>query len=379
MHRKHVLRLTVAVASLLAALAAGGPTETAAIPRPVLTTSQVLKDLRFDDSRLAWVQSGPSPLCSDGNTVYRYSFVTGTSTRLTSPWCDTGSSGYFGRLVLAGKRLYWAQSSGGNLERTWSLWTTVDPGSTTRLIQRAVNCGVECSCLPDLGTDLGPTTGAATTFVFSSHDLTASPTCVPASGEQGLVTASRLTRVTAGPSGLQAADVPGVPGAPALTRTLAYAAGRVALVPLANGESPSRVAGHVEIHDAGSGALVSQFSPTGSIEAIALSRSAVVVLIQGTDGKTRIEHRSVATGALEGSWPVRTAIFPSLDIHGPRVVYRIGTEIRVLRVDTGGSRLLHRVTRPTFFTIGDVQIEGNRVVWRVRTQGRSTVYELILP
>jgi hypothetical protein len=60
-------------------------------------------------------------------------------------------------------------------------------------------------------------------------------------------------------------------------------------------------------------------------------------------------------------------------------VYRVGTEIRVLRMDTGGSRLLHRVTGPTFFTIGDVQIEGNRVVWPVRTQGRSTVYELILP
>ena len=127
------------------------------------------------------------------------------------------------------------------------------------------------------------------------------------------------------------------------------------------------------------GALVSQFSPTGSIKALVLSQSAVVVLVRGTNGVSRIEHRSVATGALEASWPVRNAIFPGLDIHGARIVYRIAAEIRVLRVDTGRSRLLHRVTSPTFFTIGDVQIEGNRVVWRVRTQGRSTVYQLILP
>lgn len=379
MQRKRLLRLTLAVA-LLAALAAGSPAGAAATARPVLTTAQFLDDLRFDDSRLAWVQSGPSSVCSEGNAVYRYSFVTGARTRLTNPWCTITSTGYFGRLVLAGKRVYWAQSQGGNLERTWSLWTTADPGRKTRLIQGAVDCGAECSCLPNLGTDLGPTAGAGTTFLFSSHDLTASPTCAPASGDQGIVTASRLTRVSPGPSGLEMADVPGVPGAPVYTlRTLAYAAGRVALVPLENGESPFHAAGRVEIHDVETGALVSQFSPTGSIEAIALSQSAVVVLLRATNGESRIEHRSVSTGALQASWPVRAAIFPALDIHGPRIVYRIGAEIRVLRVDTGRSRLLHRVTSPTFFTIGDVQIEGNRVVWRVRTQGRSTVYQLILP
>jgi hypothetical protein len=60
-------------------------------------------------------------------------------------------------------------------------------------------------------------------------------------------------------------------------------------------------------------------------------------------------------------------------------VYRIAAEIRVLRTDMGRSRLLHRVTASAPFTIGDVQIEGNRVLWRVRTQGRTTVYQLILP
>jgi hypothetical protein len=64
-------------------------------------------------------------------------------------------------------------------------------------------------------------------------------------------------------------------------------------------------------------------------------QSAVVVLLRATDGESRIEHRSVSTGALRG--------------------------------------LLARAGR------GDVQIEGNRVVWHVRPQGRTTVYQLILP
>jgi len=386
MQRNRLLRLTLA-AAFLVAVGAGSPADAAA-PRPVLTTSQVIKELRFDDSRLAWVQTGRVSVCGgadgvDGTTLYRYSFATRTTTRLTNPWCEVTATGYLGRLALAGKRVYWAQAVGGRSEQTWSLWTSADPRIKTRLIERSVFCGAECLCRPNLGTDLGPTAGASTTFLFSSHDLTASPTCTPFSGEMGLVTASRLTRVSAGRSGLQMAEVPGASGAPLagvpFSRTLAHAAGRVALVPLENGESPFHVADRVEIRDVATGALLSQFSSAGAIKALALSQSAAVVLVRGTSGETRIERRSIATGALEASWPVRSTIFPGLDVHGPRIVYRIGAEIRVLSMDTGRSRLLHRVTASAVFTIRDVQIEGNRVVWDVRTPGRSTVYELILP
>jgi hypothetical protein len=64
---------------------------------------------------------------------------------------------------------------------------------------------------------------------------------------------------------------------------------------------------------------------------------------------------------------------------GQRIVYRVGTEIRVLRIDTGGSRVLHRAQGSSAFTVGPPQIEGNRVVWFVRSQGHTRVYELILP
>jgi hypothetical protein len=367
---------------LLLLLMAGGPPTSDAAVRPVLTTSRALEELSFDGSRLAWVQPGPHPFCASDSAfaVHRYSFVTRRATRLIRPRCINSSTGYFGRLVLAGARTYWAQSQGGNSSRTWSIWTAVAPGQSTKLIERAVDCGAACSCSPpSLGTDLGPTEGAATTFLFSNQDMAPSPSCSPG-GDEGIVTASRITRVIAGPSGLVMEDVPGAPGASIVGRpTLAYAAGRVAIVPLENGQPPNHEAGRVEIRDVGTGALVSQFSPAGSIRAVTLARSLAAVLVRGTNGKSRIERYSIATGALASSSPVRSGVFPSLDIHGPRIVYRVGPEIRLLRVDTGRSRLLHRVSGTSSFTIGDVQIEGNRVVWYVRSEGRTRIFDLILP
>jgi hypothetical protein len=376
--RKSAGQAMLALIAFLLLLAAGGPTASDAAVSQVLTTSLPITELSFDDSRLAWVQSGPSPICgfNDSFTVYRYSFVTRRARRLSNPRCILSSTGYFGRLVLAGARTYWAQSEGGNSERTWSIWTAAAPGQTTRLIGRAVNCGTACSCAPpNLGTDLGGTAGAATTFLFSTRDMAPSPSCQPG-GDSGIVTASRVTRVTAGPSGLAMADVPGAPGS--VASILAYAVGRVAVVPLENGESPNHDPGRVEIRDVASGALVSQFAPTASVQDVALSRSVAAVLVTG-GGTARIETYDIQTGALLDSWTPRSSISPSLDIAGTRIVYRVGSEIRILRIDTGGSRLLHRVQGSSFFRIGSPQIEGKRVVWYVRSQGHTRIYQLILP
>jgi hypothetical protein len=366
---------TFSIVALLLAILAGSPLQADAAARLVVTTPSLITELSFDDSRLAWVQGGRSSVCgsNDSFTVYRYSFATRSATRLVNPRCIFTSTGYFGRLVLAGARAYWAQSQGGNTERTWSIWTTAAPGQATKLIARFVACGDACSCLPPAaGTDLGGTDGAGSTFLFSSHDRAPSPTCP----DEGIVTASRLTRVTAGPSGLVMADVPAAPGSAG--STMAYAAGRVAIVPLENGESPNHDPGRVEIRDVASGALVSQFMPAAPVRALALSQSVAAVLTKA-GGSARIEAYDVQTGALLDSWTPRNAIFPSLDIAGQRIVYRVGTEIRVLRIDTGGSRVLHRAQGSSAFTVGPPQIEGNRVVWFVRSQGHTRLYELILP
>ena len=371
-------RPTLAFVALLLLLAAGGPTASDAAVRQVLTTALPITELSFDDSRLAWVQHAPHPVCGSDNSfsVHRYSFVTHRASRLISPRCIFTSTGYFGRLALTGARAYWAQSQGGNSERTWSIWTASTPGQTTKLIERAVNCGAACSCAPPtLGTDLGGTTGAATTFLFSTQDMAPSPGCPPG-GDSGIVTASHLTRVTAGSSGLVMGDVPGAPGS--VGPILAYAAGRAAVVPLEPGESPNHDPGRVEIRDVASGALVSQFAPTARVHDVALSQSVAAVLVKG-GGSARIETYDVQTGALLDSWMPRSSIFPRLDIAGARIVYRVGSEIRLLRIDTGGTRLLHRVQGSSPFTIGPAQIEGNRVVWHVRSQGRTRIYQLILP
>lgn len=361
-------------------LLAGAPPTSHAAATPVVTTSLALTELSFDDGRIAWVQHARHPVCGSSRSyaVYRLSFSTRRVAQLTKPRCVLTSTGFLGRLVLAGARAYWAQSQGGNLSRTWSIWSTAAPGQATKLIQRSVACGAACSCSPpSLGTDLGHTDGAGTTFLFSSRDMAPSPTCPPG-GDEGIVTASRLTHVTAGPSGFEMENVPGSSGArEGIGTSLAYAAGRVAVVPLVNGQPPGHDPGSVEIRDVATGALVSQFAPTGSVRAVALSRSVAAVLLR-EGGAARIETYDAQTGAFLDSWTPRSAIFPALDIAGPRIVYRLGPEIRVLRIDTGGSRLLHRVRRSTPFSLGPVEIEGGRLIWPVTSQGTTQIYQLAL-
>ena len=284
---------TLFIVALLLAILAGSPPQSDAATRLVLTTSLPITELSFDDSRVRAARTASACGSSNSFSVHRRSFVTRHATRLVNPRCVVTSTGYFGRLVLAGARVYWAQSQGGNSSRTWSIWTTPAPGQATKLLERAVDCGAACSCSPPaLGTDLGNTDGAGSTFLFTSRDMAPSPTCPPG-GDEGIVTASRLTRVTAGPSGLVMGDVPGAPGG--VGSTNAYAAGRVALVPLENGEPPNHDPGRVEIRDVATGALVSQFTPAAPVRAVTLSQS-VAAVVTKMRGSARIETYDVQTG-----------------------------------------------------------------------------------
>jgi hypothetical protein len=255
----------------------------------------------------------------------------------------------------------------------WGIRSITRPFAVTTAAAGGIRCGPG-------GTDLGPTAGAGTTFIYSTHDLTPDPDC--ASYEDADVTASRIVRVTAGPSGFAKVVVPGVPGAPEhfpWGRLLAYRGGLIAVVPLPNGGPPSAQGDRVQIHDATTGALVSELLPMGTIRAVSLSSSVAAVLVTTDTGTKRIERYDIESGELIGAVPVHRGVL-RIDISGNRIVYRVRDRIRVMRADTGSIRTVARI-RPVFpgrNGIGPVQIEHDWVVWYLSGGGHSLIFQLRL-
>ena len=366
-------KYVAAVAGCGLAVLTAPPSLSAVEGRPVLTTSKPIREISLDGNRFAWLQGATQPPCF---RIYRFSFASGVARPLTRARCLETSAATFGRLVLAGSRAYWEESESGNTVRDWTIRSTVRPFASRTVAQGSAD--VVC---PAGGTDIGPTAGSGTTFVYSTHDLFPSnPDCDMQSN--ALVSASRIVRIVARPTGLEAAVVPGVPGAPNAFpwgRLLAYRHGLIAVVPLPNGGRPWGQANRVEIHNATTGALVSELLPDGTIRAIALSPSVAAVLVRSDAGQNRIERYSAEGGNLLGATPVRSGVTPRLDIARNRIAYRVGNEIRIMRVDTGTTRLVARA-RSAFprYSIGPVQIEHNRVLWYVSGGGHSRIFQLVL-
>jgi hypothetical protein len=99
------------------------------------------------------------------------------------------------------------------------------------------------------------------------------------------------------------------------------------------------------------------------------------VLVKDETGQNWIERYAAGTGALVGRTPVGPAVSPSLDIAGMRIVYSVGREIRVIRLDNGRAHLVHTPVR----TPRDLQIEGTRIVWYTVGAGTARVHEIVLP
>jgi hypothetical protein len=380
----------LAVTLLLLAGAAWPSAADAGRAQPVLTISRAISGgFSADGSRLAWLQDArPSGASYECFAVYRHSFVTGATVRLTRRRCPLEGGppvGGFGGLVLSGPRAFWQELSGGNLSVYWAVYSTARPHGTTRVAEDTVLCSpvAGCTCSADLGRALGPESGSEGTFVYSTVDLSADPSCIPFPGTEGsaIVADSHIHRIVAGPSGLHATVIPNTPGAllesppdPSSNDyhpdMLAHRAGRVALVPIENGLPPDQPADRVEIRNATSGALVSELSPPGTIGAIGLSRRFAAVLVEASD-RHRIIRYAVGTGAQLGSTPVRSNVSSGLDVSDYGIVYNVGSDLVVIPIDTGRARLVHRA-------VDGGEIEGKRIVWYRTRHGRSQVFQLTL-
>jgi hypothetical protein len=333
----------------------------------VARTTAVVESLSPDDNQLAWLEE-PDIRCA---RVYRYSFVTRERTQLTRTRCSGSSGGQFGPLVLSGRRAYWAHVEGGNTEEQWAIETAARPFAVSKIARGSMQCGGpgECNDCGQLGTGLGPLAGGDGTLVYSTYDLVGAPGC-PAP-QPGLVSSSATYRVTATSSGFHRSKVPGARGG----ALLAFGSGRIALVPYANGQPTTQPESRVEIRDAVSGTLVGELRPVGEIEAIAVWRGWAAVLVKDPAGQRWIERYTVFGGPRVGRTAVGPAVGRTLDIGGGRIAYCVGPEVRVIRLDTGISHLVKTLVRKP----GDVEIEGNRVVWYTTHAGGSTIAQVLLP
>ena len=73
--------------------------------------------------------------------------------------------------------------------------------------------------------------------------------------------------------------------------------------------------GQVQVRDAVNGSLISSFTPSGTIRALALDGGLVAVLLQDAGGK-RIERYDVASGAFLASTAVPATTAAELDVSG---------------------------------------------------------------
>jgi hypothetical protein len=352
-----VRALLVLAGAALVLVGAAAPAATG--PRTLVKTNGPLRAFASDGARLAWIDA-------------RYDVRTRTVSARRS--ILLGSAKPFGRLKLegirpvlavAGKRVLWTRSGGGDSIEV-DVWVGA-PGQKGRLVGVTQNDSIVG--VGD-GGYFGGAAGDGSTLLWSSvFYRCASDSClelvVPASPERAL---NGLRRVV----GNRSRATPDAPSAV----TLDVSAGRVAELvtpsPVSSQQPlPRAVPGlPVEIRDTVTGRLISTFTPAGIVHGVAISGNRAAVLVSsGSD--TSIERYDAATGALTGSTPVAAAA-ADLDLSGTRIVYGVGGQIHVLDAVTGTDRVL----RSVHGTVVGLSIEGRRVMWAVDSGGRGRIVAL---
>jgi hypothetical protein len=161
---------------------------------------------------------------------------------------------------------------------------------------------------------------------------------------------------------------------------LAVASGRIALAPAAatwagsDATAPAAENGPIEVRDAASGALLMSVSPTGTVRALALSRTELAALIEAADGSLRIDRYALPAGTLLASTAVSERTTPEIDMAGKWIVYRVSRKIRLIGPQ-GGSRLLIQTENMPI----NVSIEGRRVAWAANGGGQHRIRALLVP
>lgn len=340
--------VVVLLAALLASSASAGRVQTLAVVREVHEFTQ-------DGGRIAWI--------GYRRTVHVKTLWNGQHVVLghARPFGYGGAGGVPAGLdgdifALAGKRVLWKRSGGGNCLETLVMTAALDDRTPRQV-------GVLDYCDPD-GDVTTTLAGDSGTLVYAWVHFE-DESC------------SYISQISSGGAVRVRADSSAIPGLVPPDR-IAVGAGEIAVVPADQACGPTAVSpipnGTVEIREAAGGALVASFAPAGSVRVVALSALRAVVLVEKADGSKRIERYDSSTGAFVGSTPVSASVADELDIAGPNIVYRTGMNIRLLDAETGAKSLLLRASS---VPIG-LSIENRRVAWAVNRNGKGYIRAILV-
>jgi hypothetical protein len=333
----------------------------------LLTTRTPIRAFAQDSTRIAWIGKK------------WHVDVRGTGRRPKTVLVGTAhpypqNSGVPSQLALAGARILWTRHGGGNLLET-SVWVR-KAGA-----RRAAKLVFIASSVREHGPGsyFGPVVGVGSTLAFSTVDYECvdENDCVELAEQpsptNGVFRVAGTTKITQLPVI--------VPGA----TKLAVSGNRVALLPAPEQVAvtqispgfppPAPPATAVEIRDETTGNIVAQFTPPGTVRALALSGSVAAVVDELGDGTRNIERYDAATGALIGTTS-DVAADDSLSLSGDTLVFSVGgNKIEAMDAQTGAQRLL--AVSPGA-PIG-LSVVGKRVAWAVNVHDHGRVLALTLP
>jgi hypothetical protein len=353
----------VALATSVAVPAAGA--RPAATPRTLLKTKTPIRAFAQDSGRIAWVDRNwrveARRLRPKAKTL-----LVGSA----RPIVD--SEGVPPRLVVAGARVAWTRTGGGNEFET-SVWVRQAGGKAAARIVFDTSADRD----ERTGSYFGALAAGSSTLAFSTVDYE----CVdPADCSQLVAQPSGVGGVFRIVGTSHSAQVPDAPG----SLELAVSAGRIALLSAPERILPAQIddvaSPHlaqpgttVEIRNATTGALVTQFTPPGTVQALALAGPVAAVVDELPDGSRNIERYDANTGALLGT-TVGVAAGDTLSANGHTFVFCVGGgKIESMDAATGAQQVLAISQNP----IG-LSLSGTRVAWAVNAHGRGRVLALTL-
>jgi hypothetical protein len=351
---------SIAVCALLPATAAAAPTT-------VRTTANPISALAHDGNRIAWLTSRTADYATECIQLRVRRLVRAREALLRRTCAPTQIPHL---LALAGRRVLWGEEQGGSTYQEWVYTAALDDRRARYLTEFQ---GIDGDHFPFAiftgdGTLLAYAWARTAIVMGDSED---EPECWQDADVPCLyrVTGGAAWRVVDG----RKIRIPAVPPPFAF----AASAGRIAVVPADRTESqawrPRPVAGGpVEIRDAETGALTATFAPAGTVRALALAGRSAAVLVGGADG-TRIERYDSRTGTLVGATTVPPETAAALDVHGSRVVYRVGRSIRLFDGAGTTSRLWASRRTPL-----GLSIEGRRVLWATNGRRGGRIFALTI-